>query len=61
LVDSDYGSHLIYFVGEDLPRWKTDVRTTLLQEAYEAKYEELKKAVTINTDDGLISSLDVQR
>jgi hypothetical protein len=61
LVDSDYGSHLIYFVGEDLPRWKTDVRTTLLQEAYEAKYEELKKAVTINTDDGLISNLDVQR
>ena len=61
LVDTDYGTHVMYFVGDDLAKWKTDVRTTLLQEAYEAKYEELKKAVTIQTDDGLISNLEVQR
>ncbi len=61
LVDTDYGTHIIYFVGDDLLRWQTEVRTTLLQEAYQTKYEELKKAVTIETDDNLISNLEVQK
>lgn len=60
LVDTDYGTHMMYFVGDDLPRWQTDIRTTLLQEAYDTKYEELKAAVTIQTDDALISNLEVQ-
>ncbi len=60
LVDTDYGTHVMYFVGEDLTRWQTNVRATLLSEAYEAKYEELKKAITVQTDDALISTLEVQ-
>ena len=60
LVDTDYGTHIIYFVGDDLLRWQTEVRSTLLQESYQTKYEELKKAVTITTDDALISNLEVQ-
>ena len=60
LVDTDYGTHIMYFVGDDLLRWQTDVRTTLLQEAYTTKYDEMEKAVTITTDDALISSLEVQ-
>ena len=60
LVDTNYGTHIIYFVGDDLLRWQTEVRTTLLQEAYTTKYEELKKAVTVTTDDALISNLEVQ-
>lgn len=60
LVDTDYGTHVMYFVGEDLPRWQTNVRTTLLNEDYEAKMEELKAAVTITTDDAAISSLEIQ-
>ncbi len=61
LVDTNYGTHIIYFVGDDLLRWQTEVRTTLLQEAYTTKYEELKKAVTVITDDGLINNLEVQK
>ena len=60
LVDTDYGTHIIYFVGDDLLRWQTEVRTILLQESYTTKYEELKNAVTITTDDALIENLNVQ-
>lgn len=60
LVDTDYGTHIIYFVGDDLLQWQTEVRTTLLQESYTTKYEELKAAVTITSDDALISNLQVQ-
>ncbi len=60
LVDTEYGTHVMYFVGDDLPRWQTNVRSTLLSEAYEAKYEELKKATSVQIENDLISALEVQ-
>lgn len=60
LVDTDYGTHVIYFVGDDLPRWQTSVRGTLISEAYDAKVEEMTKALTIQIEEELIKNLDVQ-
>jgi len=41
IVKTDYGYHLIYFVGEDLPYWMVQVKKDLKTDAYDAYYEEL--------------------
>lgn len=34
VVETDYGYHIMYFVGEDLPRWQAQVADTLKNEDY---------------------------
>ena len=34
MVETDYGYHVMYFVGEDLPRWQAQVSDTLKDEDY---------------------------
>ena len=34
VVETDYGYHIMYFVGEDLPRWQAQVSDTLKDEDY---------------------------
>ncbi|WP_295583209.1 peptidylprolyl isomerase [uncultured Oscillibacter sp.] len=41
IVETDYGAHVMYFVGEDLPFWQSQVANTLKNQAYSAWVAEL--------------------
>ena len=43
IVSADYGYHVMYFVGEGLPKWQIDVVDTLKLEKYEEYFKELEK------------------
>ena len=43
IVQTSYGYHLIYFVGDGLPCWKAEVKDDILQENFETLIEELEE------------------
>lgn len=49
VVDTQYGSHVMYFVGSNLNRWQTQAKTSLRNDAYTA------------WEDGLTGNMTVQR
>jgi len=49
IVQTDYGYHLIYFVGEDAPYWMVQVEADLRKEAYDAFFEELTAQYSVST------------
>jgi len=46
IVESDYGYHIIYFVGEDLPYWQVQVTNTLKSNDYNDWYSGITKDYT---------------
>ena len=46
LVDTDYGTHVMYYVGTDLPRWQAQTAQVLENE----DYTEWETALTANTN-----------
>ncbi len=48
IVKTDYGYHIMYFVGKGDPVWKTSVDTAIRDAAYSALYENVKKEFTVN-------------
>ena len=51
IVETSYGYHIIYFIGEGLPRWRADVETDLISEKYTALYNDLVQKYTIATSE----------
>ena len=51
IVETSYGYHIIYFIGEGLPRWRADVETDLISEKYTALYNDLVQKYTITTSE----------
>ena len=47
VVDTQYGSHVMYFSGVNAARWQTQVAANLRAEAYTAWEEDLVKDVTV--------------
>ena len=47
VVDTQYGSHVMYFSGVNAARWQTQVAANLRTEAYTAWEEDLVKDVTV--------------
>jgi hypothetical protein len=39
IVESDYGYHIIYFAGENIPYWQVQVQSLMMTEAYESWYD----------------------
>ena len=50
IVKTDYGYHIMYFVGKGDPIWKTSVDNAIKDEAYKALYDKIKKEFTVNFD-----------
>ena len=48
IVKTDYGYHIMYFVGKGDAIWKTSVDTAIKDEAYKALYDKIKKEFTVN-------------
>ena len=57
LIDSDYGSHILYYVRTGDEFWKLNVKATLSQQEYSAYMEDLKSKIEINANDELIKKL----
>ncbi len=48
IVKTDYGYHIMYFVGKGEQVWKTSVDSAIKDEAYTALYEKIKEEFTVN-------------
>lgn len=59
IVDTTYGSHIMYFVGSDLPRWQTLVRDTIVSESYKEISDKISTD-SITVLDALIADLTIQ-
>ena len=56
LVDSDYGTHIMYFVGYgDEASWHANCKAAMVSDAYEAWQTELLEGVTAETQSGMNS------
>lgn len=53
IVDTSYGSHIMYFVGQDEPYWKVQVRTTMLNNDFNSWVEGLVEGVTAEEGSGM--------
>lgn len=51
IVETEYGYHVMYFVGHDLPAWQADVSTTLKNEDYAEWVDGLSADATITRND----------
>lgn len=51
VVDTQYGSHVMYFSGVNAARWQTQVAANLRTEAYTAWEEDLVKDVTVQRNE----------
>ena len=50
-MKTDYGYHVMYFVGEDMPCWQAQVYETLQDEDYNTWVEDLDADYTIEQHD----------
>ena len=60
IVDTDYGSHIMYFVGSDLPVWQTTIRDLIIEDEYTEQYKKLEEAHKVLVDQDIINALEVQ-
>lgn len=51
VVDTDFGSHVMYFVGTNLPQWKADVVADLKEKDFSPWYEAFGKDAAKETND----------
>lgn len=54
VVKSDSGCHLLYFIGEDMPKWKLDVQNQMSYENVSKVYEDTSRELSIE-----ILSIDI--
>ncbi len=57
IVKTDYGYHIMYYVGESMPVWKSSVDSVLRRSDISEKYAELEKNVTVEFDDDYIYTI----
>ena len=57
LIDSDYGSHILYYVKTGEPFWKLNVESTLKQQEYSSYIDGLKSATEITMNEENIAKL----
>ena len=53
IVETSYGYHIIYFVGEDLPYWKVQVTNALKNNAYSEWYNGLQQDYEVTEQSGM--------
>lgn len=49
IIETDYGYHLMYFVGEDAPYWEVQVESDLRSDDYTAYYEDRSAKYELST------------
>ena len=59
IVKSDYGYHIMYYVGTGLKSWQISMDATLRQQKLNEDYESFKTKYNIEYDDELISKVQI--
>ena len=59
IVSTDYGYHVMYYVGSGLTAWKVNVDSDLRQDDLKKSFEELSKKYEIEFDEDAIKDIDV--
>lgn len=49
IVETSYGYHIMYFVGDGLPAWEAQARTDLLDQKYQETYDALAEKYDVST------------
>ena len=57
IVTTDYGYHIIYFIGDGDPKWMGDVKADLEDEKYDEDIASLEEAYTITYDDDVVNMI----
>ncbi|MBR5721732.1 MAG: peptidylprolyl isomerase, partial [Clostridia bacterium] len=57
LFDSDYGSHILYYVADGEPYWMLSIKSTLASQEYNSYIENLKSTSGVTVEEELISQL----
>lgn len=57
IVKTTYGYHIMYYVGDSLPAWKSSVDSVLRRTAYNDAYSEVEKTINIEFDDDYINTI----
>ena len=58
IVESDYGYHVMYFVGNGTAAWKADVISTMKSDDYSKKLSDLKEKYETKTVDGNLAKIE---
>ena len=57
IVKTNYGYHIMYYVGESMPAWNSSVDAVLRRTDYNEKYTELEKNTNVEFDDDYINTI----
>lgn len=59
IVKTRFGYHVMYFVGNGMPKWKQTADTAMRSNDTYEKYQELAKKYTVNFNDDALSKLNI--
>ncbi len=57
IIESDYGYHIMFFVGDGMTAWMSDINDTLVEEEVEETIDELSEVYTITSDSSVASNI----
>lgn len=57
VVKAENGTHIIYYVGDGLERWASDVRDDIVSERYSEKLVEIEKAYPVTVYDKVVNNI----
>lgn len=57
IVKTDYGYHIMYYVGDSMPVWKLSVDSVLRRTDYSEKYAELADSIKVEFDEDYIRTI----
>jgi len=58
IVKTDYGYHIMYYVGKGEVNWKNQVKTAMKDEVYNKLYDELDKTYTVTLNKDILDSIN---
>ena len=59
LVDTSYGTHIMYFSSFGLPRWKAQARTELIAKDYQKDLAAFSEKYELKENEELLNKIDM--
>lgn len=57
IIESEYGYHIMYFIGDGLKTYQAQISKVLTGDAYDEAYEALKDTYTITVDEDILAKI----
>ena len=58
IAETDYGVHVMYFVKNNGPKWKNDVKNSLKSQAYEKWMADLQAKYAVTVDEEAAKTIE---